>query len=105
LCFRPPSRLFNLKKLLFIFSISVAPYSNVIAQNPDINPSDSLISADLGNTKIEEVIQYLEATYHLRFFYKKEWLKVKAIDSFKVNNASLDDALNKLFNKKTLLIL
>jgi len=91
-----------LKKLLTISFILVAIYSNVTAQSPDNNSSDSLISVNLENTKIEEVIRFLEAKYHFRFFYKKEWLKDEHIDSFKVNNVTPDDALHKLLDQTEL---
>jgi hypothetical protein len=91
-----------LKKLLIICFLSVALYSNVIAQNPAISSGESLISANFGNTNIQEVIQYLEAKYQLRFFYKREWLQGENIDSFKVNNSTLDDALHILFDQTEL---
>jgi hypothetical protein len=87
-----------LKKLLLISFFAIALYSTATAQNPDITSSEPLISVDFGNTNIEEVIQYLEAKYHFRFFYKKEWIKDEDIDSFKVNNATLNDALHKLLD-------
>lgn len=91
-----------MNKLLLISFISIALYSNVTAQNPDFSSSETLISANFGKSKIEEVIQYLETKYNFRFFYKKEWLEDEYIDSFKVINESLDNALQRLFNNTEL---
>lgn len=91
-----------MKKLLLISFFSVALFSTVTAQNPNIIASEPLITVNLTNTNIQEVFHYLEANYHFRFFYKKEWLQDENVESFKVNNVTLGDALKRLLTKTDL---
>jgi TonB-dependent receptor-like protein/carboxypeptidase-like protein len=86
----------HLRKLLIVLLIWLANYTPVIAQNEVYQSDSTLISANFKEAPIIQVIDYLEISYQLRFFYQKEWLIGKFIDSFAANNVALETALQIL---------
>lgn len=73
-----------------------------VGQDKNTEDSNFLITTDFTNSSLVDIVDHLEGTYNLKFFYKEEWLKEVIIPQYHVTDVSLEKAIQELFKKTAL---